>query len=259
MAKVMRLGGLGTLVVAIVGVFALSGGPAMGAPLSTPRAYACTGGAIPSGSYASVTVTGACSVATNAVISVAGNVNVAPNAVLDAQSAPSTITVRGNVNAFSGSLLGLGCLPNPPEHQTGHPCTVDPTESSSIIINGNVTAIGANTVLLNGITVRGNVTLIGGGDQAGNPWPIKNNTIGGNLTVTGATPEWVGVLLNKVGGNVILTNINIAPGETIQVTLNTIRANLICSGLAPAVSGGVIPGEVNVVGGHALGQCANLT
>jgi hypothetical protein len=259
MGKAMRLGGLGTLVVAIVGVFALSGGPAMAAPPSTPRAYICTGGAIPSGTYTSVTVTGACSTGAGAVISVLGSVNVAPNAVLDAQSAPSTITVRGSINAFSGSLLGLGCLPNPPGHMTGHPCTVDPTGSSNINVSGNVTALGANTVLLNGITVRGNVTLVGGGEQAGNPWPIKNNTIGGNLTVTGATPEWVGVLLNKVGGNVILTNITIAPGETIQVTLNTIRANLICSGLAPAVSGGVIPGEVNVVGGHALGQCANLT
>jgi hypothetical protein len=240
-------------------VFALSGGPAVAAPPTTPSAYTCTAGAIPSGTYASVTVTGACDVVPGAVIRVGGNVNVGANAVLDAQSAPSTITVGGNVNAFSGSLLGLGCLPNPPGHQTGHPCTVDPTESSNIIINGNVTAIGANTVLLNGITVKGNVTLIGGGDQAGNPWPIKNNTIGGNLTVTGATPEWVGLLLNKVGGNVILTNITVAPGETIQVAENTIGANLICSGLAPAVAGGVIPGEVNVVGGHALGQCAHLT
>ena len=66
------------------------------------------------------------------------------------------------------------------------------------------------------------------------------------------------MLLNKVGGNVILTNINIAPGETIQVTENTIRANLICAGLAPAVAGGTVPGEVNVVGGLALGQCASL-
>ena len=166
MGKVMRLGVLGTLVVAIVGALALSGGPAMAVPTSTPRAYTCTGGAIPSGNYTNVTVTGACGVVPNAVISVVGNVNVAPNAVLDAQSAPSTITVRGNVNAFSGSVLGLGCLPNPPGHQTGHPCSVDPTESSNITINGNVTAIGANTILLNGITVRGNVTLIGGGDQA---------------------------------------------------------------------------------------------
>ena len=85
-----------------------------------------------------------------------------------------------------------------------------------------------NTVLLNGITVKGNVTLTGGGDQAGNPWPIKLNTIGGNLTVTGATPEWLGVLNNEIGGNVTLTFITVALGETIDVGNNTIRANLSC-------------------------------
>ena len=221
MGKAMRLGGLGTLVVAIAGVFALSGGPASAI---TPTAYTCTGGAIPSGSYASVTITGACSVVPGAVISVVGNVNVGPNAVFDAQSAPSTITVGGNVNAFSGSLLGLGCLPDPARPMLGHPCTVDPTESSDITINGSITTIGANTVLLNGITVKGNVTLIGGGEQDGNPWPIKLNTIGGNFTVSGATPEWLGVLANEIRGNVTLTNVHIAPGETIDVGLNTIGA-----------------------------------
>ncbi len=228
--------------------------------LSTrPMAYTCTGGDIPSGIYASIRVTGACAVAPDAVIIVVGNVNVASGAVLDAQSAPSTITVRGNVTAARGSLLGLGCLPNPPGHMTGHPCTVEPAESSNITVHGNVTAIDANTVLLNGITVKGNVTLIGGGEQAGNPWPIKTNTIGGNLLVAGATPEWLGVIVNKIRGNVILLNITIAEGETIDVASNTVGRNLVCWGLAPAVSGGVVPGEVNVVGGLALGQCANLT
>ena len=100
-----------------------------------PIAYTCTGGDfatgnlinIPSGIYASITVTGACAVAPDAVITVVGNVNVASGAVLDAQSAPSTITVGDNVTAAPGSLLGLGCLPDPPGHTTGHPCTVDPT------------------------------------------------------------------------------------------------------------------------------------
>src|SRR5438270_13163201 len=63
-------------------------------PSSTrPVAYTCTGGEIPSGSYASITVTGVCSVPADAVISVVGNVSVAAGAVLDAQIAPSTITV----------------------------------------------------------------------------------------------------------------------------------------------------------------------
>ena len=219
--SVMGLVSTGTLVIA--GALALLSGPAAASasPRGGPMPYTCTGGdfasgnltPIPSGTYASITVKGVCAPAPNAVINVFGNVNVAPGAVLDAQSAPSTITVGHDVLAAPGAILGLGCLPNPVGHMTGHPCTVDPTESSNITVNGNVIAWGANTVLLNGITVRANVTLIGGGEQAGNPWPIKNNTIGGSLVVYGVTPEWLGVLLNNVGGNVFLTNITARQGK----------------------------------------------
>ena len=199
--------------------------------------------------------------------------NVAPGAALDAQSAPSTITVRGNVTAARGALLGLGCLPNPPGHMTGHPCMVDPPGSSDITVKGNIIAKDADTVLLNGITVKGNVTLIGSEGTAtvderatAIPWAIKDNTIGGNLIAADMTPLWIGLLDNKVGGNVILFNIHITDGlppnndptPTIQVASNTIGRNLICYGLAPAVAGGFIPGQVNVVGGKALGQCAKL-
>jgi hypothetical protein len=237
-----------------------------------PRAYTCTGGdfasgnltSIPSGIYANITVKGACAVAPDAVITVLGNVNVAPGAVLDAQSAPSTITVRHDVTAGPGSLLGLGCLPNPVGHTTGHPCTVDPTGSSNITVNGNVVTTGAYFVALRGITVRGSVALIGGGEHTtdgSNNWPIKLDTIGGNVIVHGATPDWVGVVANTISGNVILTNITIdtgptPPAENINVGSNTIGGNLICFGLAPAVNGGF--GAPNVIGGKAIGQCANL-
>ena len=116
-------------------------------------AYTCTGGdfqtgtfvPIPSGTYRSITVTGACQPAPDAVINVVGNVDVAAGAVLDAQSYPSTITVGHDVTAGSGSFLGLGCLPDPtPTSTTGHPCVDangNPTTfSSSITIDGNVTA-----------------------------------------------------------------------------------------------------------------------
>jgi hypothetical protein len=279
MGKAMRLGVLGTL--AVAGALALSGGPAMAALSSPPpAAYTCTGGnfahhnftIIPSGTYASITVKGACAVAPNAVITVIGNINVAPGAVLDAQSAPSTITVRQNVTAGPGSLLGLGCLPNPPEHTTGHPCIIDPTGSSDITVKGSVTASSANAVLLNGITVNGNVTLIGSEGTASVaerataiPWSIKDNTIGGNVLVGLMTPIWIGLLDNKVGGNVDLFNITITDGlppnndpmPTIFIASNTVGQNLACYALGPYVSGG-FPGEVNIVGGQALGQCANL-
>jgi hypothetical protein len=273
----MRLGVLGTLVVA--GALALSGGPAMAAvSWVSPAAYTCTGGdfatqnftSIPSGIYASITVKGVCAVAPDAVITVIGNINVAPGAVLDAQSAPSTITVRHNVTAGPGSLLGLGCLPNPPGHMTGHPCSVDPTGSSNITVNGNLTAWHASAVLLNGITVKRNVTLIGSEGTAtvteratAIPWAIKNNTIGGNFTAGDMTPIWIGLLLNKVGGSVTLFNIHITDGlppnndptPTIQVVLNTVGRNLVCFGNGPNLNVST-PGEANVVGGRALGQCA---
>lgn len=226
------------------------------------KVYTCTGGEIPSGNYESITVTGACSVPGDAVIRVEGNVHVRAGAVLDAQSAPSTITVGGNVTAASGSLLGLGCQPPSSTGNSGHACTVEPDGHSTIKVKGNVTATDAAVILLNGITVKRNVTLIGGGDP-NIPWSIKNNTIGRNLTVIGQTTNWLGVLFNSIGRNATLLHITLTedhPGASgaVYVVRNVIGRNLICAGLTPGVSGGFVPGEVNVVGRHAIGQCASL-
>ena len=280
----MRLVGLGTLTVA--GTLALTGGTALAAPPSSAStAYTCSGGEvnfadppsstyapdIPSGTYSSLTIEGLCEPAPNAVITVIGNITVAPGGVLDAQGNPSTITVGHQVIAEPGSFLALGCLPHPPGHFYGHPCGtslvgnpldgIDPaTAASQITVNGNLTADGANTVVLNGITVMGNVALTGGGGPI--PWAIKLNTIGGNIIVSGVTPDWVGLVKNTIGGNANLSNITITdptdPTPTVQITLNTIGKNLNCTGLAPGVSGGFFPGEVNTVGRNATGQCASL-
>ena len=254
-------------------------------PTSAPTSYTCSGGQvnfadppsstyapdIPSGTYSSLTIEGLCEPAPNAVITVIGNITVAPGGVLDAQGNPSTITVGHQVIAEPGSFLALGCLPHPPGHFYGHPCGtslvgnpldgIDPaTASSHITVNGNLTADGANTVVLNGITVMGNVALTGGGGPI--PWAIKLNTIGGNITISGVTPDWVGLVKNTIGGNANLSNIHITdptdPTPTVQITLNTVGKNLNCSDIGPYLSGGVIPGEVNTVGGKATGQCQNL-
>jgi hypothetical protein len=264
MRTAKRLGVLSTAVV--VGALVLWGGPAMAAPSSAP-AYTCTGGEfpmdmvhIPSGTYASITVAGACDVVPGAVVNVVGNVNVEAGAVFDAQSAPSTITVGRNVTAAAGSLMGLGCQPDRPG-KSGHPCA-DPyaDEQSTITVNGNVTATDANTVLLNGITVMGNVTLTGGGGDI--PWSVKNNTIGRNLTVSEVTPNWFGALFNTIAGNATLTNITVTEDHpdaslSVYIVRNTIGRNLTCMGLGPALSFGFYPGQVNVVGHNANGQCAN--
>jgi hypothetical protein len=273
--------------VAPVGALVYSGGSATAAPPKPlPPAYTCSGGdfqtgkfvPIPSGTYGSLWIKGACQTQPGTVITVVGSVTVQPQAVFDAQTFASTITIGGDITTGTGSLLGLGCLPDPPGHTTGHPCTDpltgQPSEtagSSNITVDGNITASQPDLVLLNGITVGGNVSVSGSKGTANVnqrttsiPWAIKNNTIGGNLTVSNATPIWIGLLLNHVAGNVTLTNIQITdglppnndPNPTIQIGHNTIGQNLVCFGLGPAVAGGF--GPPNVVGGLALGQCANL-
>lgn len=255
--KAIRLKILGTLTVAAA--LALTTAPAMAA--AKPSAYTCAGGEIPSGHYASLTVTGMCSVAADAVITVDGNVTVAAGAMLDAQSVPSTITVGRNVTGAAGSLVGLGCQPPSATGNSAHECLDDPAGVSDITVHGNVTVTDAHTVLLNGVAVHGNVTLVGGGAEI--PWAIKNNTIGRNLNVSNVTAEWVGVLFNTIGGNATLTNITVTethPGAALAVFVvrNDVGRNLNCSGLGPNVSGGFVPGSVNVVGRNANGQCAAL-
>ena len=202
-----------------------------------------------------------CNIEPDAVINVVGNLNVAAGAVLDGQSAPFTLTVGHNVTAAAGSILGLGCQPtNTIGRFAGVPCAADPTGHTTITVHGNITATDANTVLLRKLTVGGNVALSGGGGEI--PWSIKGNTIARNLTISNVAADWLGVQFNRIGGNATLTNITALdpgdPGRTVAVVENTVGRNLICMGLAPAVSGGFIPGEVNHVGHKAIGQCAAL-
>lgn len=235
---------------------------------SAAPGYTCTGGnfakghftSIPSGTYSSITIEGACNIVPNAVINVTGNINVAAGAVLDAQSAPSTITVGRNVTAGAGSILGMGCQPkNTIGMFAGVPCKIHHLKHTVITVNGNITATAANTVLLRQLTVGGNINLTGGGGEL--PWSIKGNTVGGSVAISGVTPEWLGLQFNTIAWNATLTNISITdtdPNPAVAVVENTVGNNLKCTGLAPAVTGGFIPGEVNHVGNKALGQCADL-
>jgi hypothetical protein len=245
----------------------------VGAASATPigASYTCTGGnfatgdftSIPSGTYASITVAGVCNIQPNAVIKVIGNLNILPGAVLDAQSAPSTITVGRSVFAGPGSILGLGCQPpNTIGMFAGVPCA-DPYAAghTTITVDGNITAWDADTVLIRQVTIYGSVTLTGGGGEI--PWSIKGNTIGRNLMMTNVAADWVGVQFNRVGLNATLTHLTSLdpgdPGRTVAVVENTVAGNLTCLGLLPGVSGGFIPGELNHVGQNAIGQCAAIS
>ena len=146
MQKAIRLRILGSI--AVAAALALPTGSAMAAAPG-PSAYTCAGGdfvtgtftSIPSGTYASINVTGACNIEPGAVINVVGNLNVAAGAVLDGQSAPFTLTVGHNVTAGAGSILGLGCQPsNTIGRFAGVPCAADPTGHTTITVHGNITA-----------------------------------------------------------------------------------------------------------------------
>jgi hypothetical protein len=256
-------------------IVALSAIVASGVASAAPgSSYTCTGGnwtgdpststftTIPSGDYSSLTVAGVCQTAPGAVINVAGNINLAPGAVLDAQSFTATITVGHNVTAGAGSLLLMGCQPTGAIGRfAGVECIDDPAGQTVITVNGNVTADDANTVILRKLTVNGNVSLSGGGGDI--PWSIKGNTIGRNLTIDDVTATWLGAQFNTIGGNAVLTNITATdpedPTPSVAVVENTVQNNLICQGLAPAVSSGFIGGQFNHVGHKALGQCAAIS
>lgn len=114
---VLRLACVGALVSASVLGFAAAPAGATG----RHRGYTCTSGAIPSGTYASITVAGPCNVEAGAVIAVRGSVRVLSGAVFDAQSAPATITVGRDVTGAPGSLVGLGCQPPEYTNNSAHP------------------------------------------------------------------------------------------------------------------------------------------
>jgi hypothetical protein len=269
MEKAIRLRILGSL--AVVAALALPSGSAMAATPG-PAPYTCGGGSVGGGTYASLTITGFCDVVPGAVITIVGNLTVAPGAFFDAQSSPSTITVGHNVTAGQDSIMGLGCQPflvinGRPITSTGHPCSNDPAGHSVILVKGNLATTNASLVLLNGITVNGNVALDGNGSRDlpfGIPtdWSIKNNTVGGNLSVSDINADWLGVMRNETGKNITLTNITADdPGDPyveVFVVGNSAGWNLNCSGLVPGVSGGFNPTVHNVAGRNVTGQCVGI-
>jgi len=273
MEKATRLRILGSL--AVAAALALPTGSAMAAAPG-PAPYTCGGGSVGGGTYASLTITGFCDVVPGAVIDVVGNLTVAPGAFFDAQSSPSTITVGKSVTAGQDSIMGLGCQPfsefhpwdGSPVTSSGHPCENNPTGHSVILVKRNLTTTNASLVMLNGVTVNGNVSLNGSGSRdlppfiPGDDWSIKNNTVGGNLSASGITVDWLGVMRNHSGKNITLTNITADdPGDPyveVFVVGNNAGWNLNCSGLAPSVSGGFNPTVHNVAGRQVTGQCVGI-
>jgi hypothetical protein len=269
---------LSVLAAAVLTVAAtgLAAGPADAAPRTV-----CSGGAIASGSYASLTVTGNCSIPDQATVTIFGDLTVAPGATLNAVSfGPggldlsnlnmATVHVHGNVFVRAGAILGLGCTPAMRFDPHLGDLSCSPTQNSDVEIGGNLIAAGARTMYLDGIKVDGNLVSLGGGpglgvtqyDLAYN-YVLKDLSVGRNLVVSGFRGGWIGSIRNQVRGNEIWAYDKGVDVDANEVITGTIGRNLICVGNSPAAQYGdavFVPGAApNTVGRHALGECAALT
>jgi hypothetical protein len=217
-------------------------------------------GVVPvTGSYGNLTITGNRYVASGTTLTVRRNLTIAPGACLDAFTL-GTVAVGGNVHVDRGAILGLGCTPGslgPPLDQP--PCNGQTTNDT---VGGNIVASQPLTMYLDGDTIHGNVISNGGGPGLiPNPFvfvtfPIKDNTIGGNLIFQGWQGGWAGAIRDTVGGNLIFSrNMSVLDPDANEVVTNTISGNLICQGNSPAVQVGDSGGSPNNVGGRKIGQC----
>ena len=88
-------------------------------------------------------------------------------------------------------------------------------------------------------------------------------TIGGGLTISGVTAEFLGVQFNTIGNNATLTDITVNdvdfPPPGVIVVGNKVGREPELLGASPVRGRGFIPGQTNYVGHQATGQCAAIS
>ena len=230
---------LGSSILLVLGIV----GSAFAHPIET-----CNGGTIAAGPHGNVTVTGQCGFPASGVVTINGNLIVASGAILNDHAASgANVHVTGDVRVGSGAVLGLGYGPE--------------ENPAAATVGGNIQADRPLTLYLGNVTVGGNVRSQGGGDPGRN-FPIKDNTIGGNLVLNGWHGLWLGAIRNHVGGNVTVSNNTAAnpselPGiDSTEVQTNVIGGSLICHNNTPTAQVNMFDGgQPNIVGGNAYGEC----
>jgi hypothetical protein len=259
-AMIVPLSVLGSSSVAGAAAGATScGGPSMGEPAF-----------LAAGTYSSLNVTGICFVAGGAV-TITGDATVQPGAGLFAVfsknevagSGLSSLTVQGNVNILGNGTALLGCE-NP-----AFPCFDDPNATSGVTIGGSIEATSALGVIVHASTIGNDIVQTGGGGgNTCNPSGVfadfgapvysdyEDNTLGGNLRVTGLTSCWFGAIRNTIGGSFTYANNTFNDPDASENLTNTIAGNMLCSGNNPASQYGDSGGSPNTVGGFGTGECA---
>lgn len=265
----------------LIGVATMALGGVSAANASAPRPGGCSGGPINGGTYSNYSVTGNCYLGDSAHLVVRGNVTIAPGARLDATRYPtSTLTVGGNVTAGRGAAFAIGCTDAHPCSPTGVPMdATGPKPPGADSVGGNVALNGVYNAALNGVSIGGNLSSVGGGaglipqtgpDSQFIPFSVKDDTIRGNVSVTGLRTVWFGIIRSRVGGNVtVMNDSGTAIGETgpdsNEVVANTIGGNLVCLNNSPtarfgdAILEAPYPGYgPNHVRGNVVGECRAL-
>ena len=245
------------LVPAIAAGALVAGASAAGAAPAWHGAV-CHSGNIASGTYPGLTITGKCTVPNGAVVVVRGDLVLDEGSYFNAFT-QGTVLVTGNIRVGAKALLALGCTPEsiPPPSPCGTVTTHD-------TVGGNIVAVGALTMYLDGDTIGGNLVSIGGGPGPTlNPYinfPIKDNTIQGNVYVQGWKGAWFGFIRNVTLGNAtFIGNVGVTKADgtpdSTEIVTNTIAGNLACYANVPAAQFGDSGGSPNIIGGFAAGQC----
>jgi hypothetical protein len=245
------------LCVAVMGV--VWAGSALADPTAGPRICSSAGTAL-NGGYYNLTVDGNAYVPAGGALTVTGDLTIDAGACLDAFST-ATVTVFGNIKVGKGATLALGCTPQ--SIGPVPPCGVTTTHDRVV---GSITADHPLTMYIDGDLIEGDLISNGGGPgMTLSPYvnfPIKDNTIYGNVSITGWSGAWNGLLRNTIRGNATFANNSgITLGDdgtpdSSEVVDNTIWGSLTCSGNWPIAQIGDSGGGDNIVYGGASGECA---
>jgi hypothetical protein len=260
---------LAALAATAIFALAFSASPALADSDAGGRNLSCAGGSIDPGIYASIKITGVCTVDAGS-ITVRHDLVVKSGAVLLAWYGGSDVTVRHDLRVEKNGVLVLGCgLPSsvcfddPAYNDPG----VYPTFAAVGTVGHDLKADEALAVIVHHSSVGHDVSQHGGGGgltcdpvMLGSPAfsTYEDTTIGGSASISGVRTCWLGFLMNPVGHNVRFADNATLDTDGNEIATNTIRGNLRCADNDPAPQLGDSGLGLNVIGNRATGQCAGL-
>jgi hypothetical protein len=240
------------ILAAAVACALLFSGAANAAALPHYGPTTCKGGTIRSGSYASLRITGVCTLGNHAYVVVRGNVVVGHHGGLNAITM-GHIGVWDDMIVRSGGIVGLGCSPAAGCSATTHDH-----------IQGDVLASAPLAMIFHSNRIDGRIVQMGGGwgrelQQRAVRRPGIQHLRGqpGGRQHHGALDAQLLVRhIPKPGGRhgARLAQ-HVRRPDANEVQTNTIAGDLICRGNNPAPQQGDSGGLLNIVAGQKIGQC----